>query len=636
MNESITNDSEEFKEICESLFPDYDENRDIIREAIFDRGMAQANKEVRQVLIDIAAQAAERCGAKDLFDADLKEFNAAEILSRAGHLEAVQCPKEYEELFNAYKLGEIYIVDNAGTYKIVERKGSDEKYVLKICNHPLFIVKRYRNLVEHTEKVVIAFPIRGAWHTVTAEREMIASNTKILKLANSGIDISSESARDIVRYFQHIMRMNDDIIPIIETIGRLGWHEGEFVPYSSTVKCDAEDNFRDIMNQLTSKGDFEVWRNHCLKLRENIPLRLIMAASFASPLIGLIGGLPFVVHLWGDSGGGKTVALCVAASVWGNGAYINNALIQSFKATEYALGEKAAFLYSLPVLIDEGQTVRDKSEFNSLVMALTEGKSRSQGAASGGIKKLRHWANCFITTAEENIVKLNSGGGTSNRVISISSEDKVIEDGRGTMQVISDNYGFAGQMYINYLKTIPKRDMRALYNAIYRELQEKADSTEKQCAAMAVLLLADTFARRCIFDSEKPLNISDAMPFLTSKKEVDNAERARQWLVDWVAQNVNRFQTGTFGSGEVWGKFEVQDNIAVINRTVLIEHLGRAGFDYGAVMPALAKRGHLKLTSQGKWLHHSSICGVKVGCVKLVLHGVDFEELDDCAPSPWE
>ena len=39
---------------------------------------------------------------------------------------------------------------------------------------------------------------------------------------------------------------------------------------------------------------------------------------------------------------------CVAASVWGKGVYNNNALIQSFRGTEYALSEKVAlFLYRL-------------------------------------------------------------------------------------------------------------------------------------------------------------------------------------------------------------------------------------------------------------------------------------------------
>ena len=83
---------------------------------------------------------------------------------------------------------------------------------------------------------------------------------------------------------------------------------------------------------------------HCLLLRENIYLRLVMAASFFRSTYRAYRRFTFIVHLWGGTGTGKTVALCVAASVWGKGAYNNNALIQSFRGTEYALSEKAAFL----------------------------------------------------------------------------------------------------------------------------------------------------------------------------------------------------------------------------------------------------------------------------------------------------
>ncbi len=57
---------------------------------------------------------------------------------------------------------------------------------------------------------------------------------------------------------------------------------------------------------------------------------------------------------------------------------------------------KQLFLYSLPVIIDEGQTVKNKDDFDTLIMNLTEGKGKIQGSASGGIKKLRHWRTVLL------------------------------------------------------------------------------------------------------------------------------------------------------------------------------------------------------------------------------------------------
>ena len=514
--------------------------------------------------------------------------------------------------------------------KVIETKEGDINTVL-ICSHPILITARYININENTETVVIAYTIGDKWNFISVERERIASNTKIVNLANFSIDITSDTAKDIIKYLQYILQVNSSNIPIYKAVNRLGWVNNEFVPYSDKIKCDSELNFKDIIKQLKSKGNFEVWQKHCLLLRENIYLRLVMAASFSAPLIERIGGLPFIVHLWGGTGTGKTVALCVAASVWGKGAYNNNALIQSFRGTEYALSEKAAFLYSLPVIIDEGQTVKNKDDFDTLIMNLTEGKGKIQGSASGGIKKLRHWANCFITTAEENIIKYNSGGGTSNRIINIAAQSKIINDGHITMQIIRDNYGFAGKEYIEYIKKLPLEQLKNRYDDLFAKLKDNTDSTDKQLMAMTFLLLSDELSEQCIFKGEKPLSIENIKPFLTSQKEIDNSERAYNWAVNWVSQNMNRFKDSINNNGEVWGK--IKDDVAIINKNVLTEYLQRAGFDYGAVMPELAKRNKLIKTPQGKWLHSMSVYGCKASYVQMILNDNEYLEVkDDVSP----
>lgn len=63
-----------------------------------------------------------------------------------------------------------------------------------------------------------------------------------------------------------------------------------------------------------------------------------LAASFASPLLEPLNCLPFFVHLWGvDSGTGKTVALMVAASVWGDPTI--GSFVKTFDGTTGWAGE---------------------------------------------------------------------------------------------------------------------------------------------------------------------------------------------------------------------------------------------------------------------------------------------------------
>ena len=123
--------------------------------------------------------------------------------------------------------------------------------------------------------------------------------------------------------------------------------------------------------------------------------------------------------------------------------------------------------------------------------------------------------NCFICSGEENIVKDNSGGGSINRVISLEVQDTVIEDGNYTMNVVSNNYGFAGREFISRLKE--EKDLINSYRDILKELQADTDTTDKQCMAMAFLLLADSLAVKYIFKDECNLNVNDVKQFMATK-----------------------------------------------------------------------------------------------------------------------
>ena len=143
-----------------------------------------------------------------------------------------------------------------------------------------------------------------------------------------------------------------------------------------------------------SKGNFEEWLKVAKKCRrESLVARIIISASFASVLVRFVGALPFFVHLWScESGTGKTVALMVAASVWGNpepGTYI-----QSFNSTSVGHEKMAAFLNNIPMCIDELQLSKDhhgNSRFD--VYQLAQGVGRTRGNKTGGVDRTPTWSN---------------------------------------------------------------------------------------------------------------------------------------------------------------------------------------------------------------------------------------------------
>lgn len=529
-------------------------------------------------------------------------------------------PEGLEELVFQYKCGD-FILNDTGVAKAATTKDGDF-VTIPICSQPVLITSRMKNVQDSRENVVITF-YSNRWQNITAEREIIASHTKVVQLAGYGLDITSETAKNMVSYFQCILQKNINLISLYSTINRLGWYKGEFIPYSNKIKCDAAENFRDIYNAIDTSGNYEEWKQHCYMLRKNIPLRLTMAASFAAPLILLVGGLPFMLHLWGSTGLGKTVALSVAASVWGNPG---KGLVRSLNGTDYGISETAAFLYSLPCIMDELQTIKDNGiNYNKLIMQLTEGISRTQGAANNGIKEVRRWQNCFLTNGEENIIEYNSGGGTVNRVISVECSEKIISDGHQTMNIIKENYGHAGIEYIKGLQS--EKHLSEKYKIIFKSLVENTDATDKQCMAMSFLILADKLSCDYIFTDSDNLNLSDVLPYMATNKEVDIVDRCLEWLNDWISQNIKRFEHPEENHGEVWGKKDMK--YILINKTVLTEHMKAAGFAYSAIIPEFAKRGYILRNSQGKCIHYTTVNLHKASYIKLVRELEDDKDIND-------
>ena len=343
----------------------------------------------------------------------------------------------------------------------------------------------------------------------------------------------------------------------------------------------------------------------------------MLSASFASVLIEKVGALPFVLHLWGTTGFGKTVSLMVASSVWGNPDM--GCLTRSMNATANSIVRTASFLYSIPFCADEMQQIKDRwGNYDNFIMFVCEGIDRGKANARGGVEDQKVWKNAFIFTGEEPVTKANSGGGVKNRCIEIEVKDKIIEDGNKTANLVKENYGFAGKRFVEYLQGLNEDDIKADYKQIFAEIIEGTDTTEKQAMSMALILLADRYACECVFVNSSPLKLEEVKEYLVSAKTIDMPERAYEWTVNWVAENNIRFSDNLDENrGAVWGK--IDNNIAVVNKNVLTDAMNRQGYDFSACSRKWQDKGKLRLNSQGYITHQTKVCGIKANYIKLIL-----------------
>lgn len=499
------------------------------------------------------------------------------------------------------------------------------------CPHPILPVERYINIDTDTEKVKLAFFKDGRWREITVDCGVIFNKSSICQLADRGVIVTSESAKDLVRYLSDVISLNAQEIPLYRSIGRMGWIEGDFIPYNDSVKYDGDADFKSIYENVRECGSYDVWLEHIRELRHDINIRLVLAASFASPLIEVVGALPFILHLWGTTGFGKTVSLMVASSVWGNPEM--GCLTRTMNMTANAMARTSCFLYNIPFCADELQQIKQNwNTYDSLIMYLTEGIDRGRAKARGGVEQTKTWRNSFIFTGEEPITKGASGGGVKNRVIEVECESKIIPDGNHTANLVKANYGHAGKLFIAHLSHVIETDKQSIvdrYKTLFKGILEATDTTDKQALSMALMLLADEIACECIFEDE-PLTIEQIKGYVVSESAVRIEDRAYDELVSLIGRNVNKFSEY---SSDAWGK--IAENVAIINKQVLEQELVKLGFDFGSVKKGWDKRGYIIKNSVGRYVHQTRVNGVKGNYIKIQLPEDNGFEPIDVKDSPF-
>lgn len=500
------------------------------------------------------------------------------------------------------------------------------------CPHPIMPVERLVNIDTGEEKLKLAFRKGASWRRIIVSKTVLANANKVTELAGSGVAVTSQNARAFVQYISDLENLNYDTIPERKCIGRLGYIQDEgFSPFVDGLIFDGDANFKAPFSAVCAHGSEEKWLDTVREVRSmSTTARIILASSFASVLLEPLNCLPFFVHLWGvDSGTGKTVALMVAASVWGDptvGAYV-----KTFDGTVVGLEKTAAFLNNLPLCLDELQLAKDaRGRTNFDVYKLAQGVGRTRGNRAGGVDLTPTWRNCILTTGESPLTGTASGAGAVNRVIDIEckASSVVIKDGMRISGTIKRNYGFAGRKFVECLYkpgVIQSVDER--YRELFRALSDR-DTTEKQAMAAAAIICADELVCAWIFGgTERPLTVDQISEFLASKAAVSAGDRGYKFLCDWVTQNSNKLCTRSENPNqEVLGALD--DRHAFIIRSVFEKILQDAGYSTAAMVSYL-KQSHLIETRGRNNTRGKRINGIPTECFCLVLPSVDLDDEDD-------
>jgi uncharacterized protein (DUF927 family) len=218
--------------------------------------------------------------------------------------------------------GGYFRLTDHGLMFVSKDKGGEQLPPRWICS-PLHVVAKTRDAKSGEWGRLLEWQdddgITHQWAMPLALLQGDASDVR-RELARLGLAISpNKTARDLLTSYLQLF----PIEARARCVDRLGWHGEVFVTSSQSIGQSTEkivfQNTNAIEPALSSSGTVEEWRDSIGRLAAgNSRLVFTISIAFAPMLAKLVGEDSGGFHYRGASSSGKSTALNVAASVWGN------------------------------------------------------------------------------------------------------------------------------------------------------------------------------------------------------------------------------------------------------------------------------------------------------------------------------
>ena len=469
------------------------------------------------------------------------------------------------------------------------------------CYHPIMPVKRLVNIQSGREKMIVAFNKDGIWKEQTFDKSILLSASKIVNaMTDYGILISSENAKFLVRYFCEIEAMNVHTIQTQLSTSKMGWYKEDFIPYiNENIIFDAQENFKSLYQSLHEKGNKAKYIEMIKKIRQSNRKEptLSILTSLSSVLVKPCGVLPFIFHLYGIGGKGKTISLMLGSSVWGDpneGGFMADA-----KSTKTAFEMRLNFLNNLPLICDDMSQVKESisggrkgGDFSEFIYLVCSGRGNERSNVNLGLNTVTEWKNAILTNAEKPITSEISNGGELLRVIDYECEDgNIFENPKGVADFVRCNYGFLGKEFIRVIQKLGFEKVKQLHNYYIEKLQDMdvmKIKEGKQLIPIALLLTTDKILTDYIIKDGVYLDIDEAFDMIKTTEQMNDNERAYEYIMNEFNINRGKF-VGTNELNERWGY--IKDDFILFNPNIFNDISIRGNFNKKMFIKWAVKNG---------------------------------------------
>ena len=346
----------------------------------------------------------------------------------------------------------------------------------------------------------------GSERTDAVPLEIVGEREGWARMRRGGISVTT--SRTLRAHLGNHMQLSGSE-QFWRVVSRSGWQHGAYVlPNAEVVGSPADPVFFNgrsaSANAYRISGTVAEWQEQVGTLaRGNVCMMLGVACSLAAPLLDLVEADSFGVHLFGNSGTGKTTIGMMANSVWGH----PEELKLSWYSTALGLANEAAAHNDGLMSLDEiGQSTKPKDVATS-AYALFNGVGKIQGAKDGGNREAMRWRVLALSTGEKDLETfLHEAGekvhaGHLVRLLNVPIQPIAnihgLADSRAhadaVQQAAKRCYGTLGREWVSYLANHRDQVINAIKNTVntwQARLPEKASDQVRRVASRFAILEA--------------------------------------------------------------------------------------------------------------------------------------------------
>ncbi len=201
-------------------------------------------------------------------------------------------------------------------------------------------------------------------------------------------------------------------------VDRVGWHDDVFVLPHKQIGQSSSDLIvyqanNALANHYQSRGTLEQWRSNVAQLAENHSLLAFsLCTAFAGQLLDPLNQQGGGFHIKGGSSKGKSTALNLASSVWGN----PKQFYRTWRATGNAL-ENTAYMHNDGFLVlDEIGEIANPKELGNIVYMLANGLGKGRMTKQITAKPMHQWKVIFLSSGEKSLKDIMTEQGQKTKL----------------------------------------------------------------------------------------------------------------------------------------------------------------------------------------------------------------------------